>query len=429
MDLGGRMATDGWPTAKLGDVVANHDSRRIPLSSRERATRQGRYPYYGAAGVIDFVDRPIFSGLHLLVGEDGSVVREDGRPFLQLADGEFWVNNHAHVLTGDTDVETRFIYYALSSTNIRGWVTGAVQPKLNQGNMNQIEIPFPDEGVRRAIVSVLSTLDDKIEVNRKQARVLEGIARALFNSWIVDFDPVRRKAAGEPTGLPDEIAALFPDRLVDSPMGEVPEGWRAGTIGDIAEAAREGVDPGDIDPATPYIGLEHMPRRSIALAEWAHAGKVTSGKSMFRRGQILFGKLRPYFHKVGVAPVDGVCSTDIIVAEPRSLCWAALALGHLSSDAVVQHADRSSSGTKMPRTNWRDLAAFQIAIPPEPLAMLASRTIAPMLDGLAIGTHQSRSLAALRDALLPRLISGELRIADAERIVGRTVQWLRLSMS
>lgn len=419
MDLGGRMATDGWPTAKLGDVVANHDSRRIPLSSRERATRQGRYPYYGAAGVIDFVDRPIFSGLHLLVGEDGSVVREDGRPFLQLADGEFWVNNHAHVLTGDTDVETRFIYYALSNTNIRGWVTGAVQPKLNQGNMNQIEIPFPDEGVRRAIVSVLGTLDDKIEVNRKQARVLEGIARAVFNSWFVDFDPVRRKAAGEPTGLPDEIAALFPDRLVDSPMGEVPEGWTAGTVGDIADSAREGVDPGDVDSSTPYIGLEHMPRRSIALTDWAHAGKVTSGKSVFRRGQILFGKLRPYFHKVGVAPVDGVCSTDIIVAEPKKPCWSSLALGHLSSDAVVQHADRSSSGTKMPRANWRDLAAYQIAIPPEPLAALASDTVAPMIDRIVAGIHQNRALGALRDTLLPKLISGELRIADAEQIVGR----------
>jgi len=118
MKLGEHMTTNGWPIAKLGDVVANHDSRRIPLSSLERATRQGRYPYCGATGIIDFVNKPIFRGLHLLIG--GSVVREDGRPFLQLADGEFWVNNNAHVLTGETDVETRFIYYALSNTNIRG---------------------------------------------------------------------------------------------------------------------------------------------------------------------------------------------------------------------------------------------------------------------------------------------------------------------
>jgi type I restriction enzyme S subunit len=444
------MATDGWPTAKLGDVVANHDSRRIPLSSRERATRQGRYPYYGAAGVIDFVDRPIFSGLHLLVGEDGSVVREDGRPFLQLADGEFWVNNHAHVLTGETDVETRFIYYALSNTNIRGWVTGAVQPKLNQGNMNQIEIPFPDEGVRRAIVSVLGALDDKIEVNRKMARVLEGIARAVFTSWFVDFDPVRynmrqreHAALGrvgrfistaddltisDPSGkvihrggdaLYAPIAHLFPDRLVDSPLGEVPEGWRVGTLGEVASERRDGIAPEDILPGTAYIALEHMPRRCIALSEWSVADDVASGKLIFKAGDILFGKLRPYFHKVGVAPLDGVCSTDIIVMRAKSPEWAAFALGVASSDEFVAYTDRRSAGTKMPRTNWTDMAAYPIVAPPAPLAVAYNKVVTPMIARMIAGTHANRTLAALRDTLLPKLISGELRIADAEKIVER----------
>jgi type I restriction enzyme S subunit len=301
--------------------------------------------------------------------------------------------------------------------------------------MTLIVPPLPEQ---RAIAGVLGALDDKIEVNRKTARVLEGIARAVFTSWFVDFDPVRRRAhpdnaAASPPGpaaarrapgpapLPADLAALFPTRLVDSPIGQVPEGWRVGTIGDIADAARDGVDPGEIDADTPYIGLEHMPRRRIALDQWEHAGKVSSGKSRFRRGQILFGKLRPYFHKVGVAPVDGVCSTDIIVAEPKKPCWMVLALGHLSSDALVKHADGSSTGTKMPRTNWRDLAAFEIAIPPEPIAARASALIEPIVQRMETGIHANRTLAALRDALLPKLISGELRIADAEKIVGRAV--------
>lgn len=323
------------------------------------------------------------------------------------------------IIADASKADFRYLYYHLLNARpqLKRLATGAAQQNLSGELIRQFELPFPLPQEQRAIAAVLGSLDDKIEVNRKTARALEGIARAVFNSWFVDFDPVRRKAAGEPTGLPDEVAALFPDRLVDSAMGEAPEGWRVGTVGDIAEAAREGVDPGDIDPGTPYIGLEHMPRRSIALAEWAHAGKVTSGKSQFRHGQILFGKLRPYFHKVGIAPVDGVCSTDIIVAEPKQPCWAALALGHLSSLAVVQHADRSSSGTKMPRTNWRDLAAFRIAIPPEPLAILASNTVAPMVDRIVTGIHQNRTLAALRDALLPKLLSGELEVLGGEAAV------------
>src|SRR5690606_2851424 len=100
-------------TVEFGTVVQNLDSKRVPLSSRQRAERQGSYPYYGAAGVIDYVDTPLFKGLHLLIGEDGSVVREDGTPYVQLADGEFWVNNHAHVVRADRDIDTKYLFYAL----------------------------------------------------------------------------------------------------------------------------------------------------------------------------------------------------------------------------------------------------------------------------------------------------------------------------
>jgi type I restriction enzyme S subunit len=330
-------------------------------------------------------------------------------------------------LRGKPDlVDNTFLRFSMQSALVQDQLharaSGTTVLGIRQSELRKVELALPPFPEQRAIAGVLGALDDKIEVNRKTARVLEGIARAVFTSWFVDFDPVRRRATSHPGSaapLPADLAALFSKRLVDSPIGEVPEGWRVGTIGDIADAARDGVDPGEIDADTPYIGLEHMPRRCIALDQWEHAGKVTSGKSRFRRGQILFGKLRPYFHKVGVAPVDGVCSTDIIVAEPKKPCWMALALGHLSSDALVKHADGSSTGTKMPRTNWRDLAAFEIAIPPEAIAARASALIAPIVQRMETGIHANRTLAALRDALLPKLISGELRIADAEKIVGR----------
>jgi type I restriction enzyme, S subunit len=144
-----------YPRVLLGSVVTNLDSRRVPVSVMERRKRQGPYPYYGATGVMDHVDDFLFEGLHLLIAEDGSVETRDGRPVLQLVDGKFWVNNHAHVLRGATDDDTRYLYYALQAVQIRPFMSGSVQAKLSQGNLNRIEVPYPHEGVRKGIAAVL----------------------------------------------------------------------------------------------------------------------------------------------------------------------------------------------------------------------------------------------------------------------------------
>jgi type I restriction enzyme S subunit len=237
----------------------------------------------------------------------------------------------------------------------------------------------------------------------------------LFKSWFVDFDPVRAKLEGRPpAGMDAATAALFPDHFQDSELGQIPKGWRVGKFGDVCASSRQGVSPEQIDPETPYIGLEHMPRRSIALGEWETAAKVSSGKSAFNKGEILFGKLRPYFHKVGVAPVNGVCSTDILVLFPKQPDWFGFVLGHASSDALVQFADQSSAGTKMPRTNWKDLSSFKIVIPPQNVASDFSQIVRPLVETIQESIFESRDLATLRDTLLPKLLSGELRVAEVE---------------
>ena len=133
---------------------------------------------------------------------------------------------------------------------------------------------------------------------------------------------------------------------------------------------RRTVRPHEIISGTPYIALEHMPRRSIALSEWDKSADVTSGKFAFCKGEVLFGKLRPYFHKVGVAPLDGVCSTDILVITPKAPKWFGFVLGHVSSDELVNFTDLASTGTKMPRTNWTDIASFALVVPPEGIAVV-----------------------------------------------------------
>jgi type I restriction enzyme S subunit len=156
-----------------------------------------------------------------------------------------------------------------------------------------------------------------------------------------------------------------------------------------------------------------MPRKCIALSEWESDAKLVSNKLEFKRGEILFGKLRPYFHKVGVAPLDGVCSTDILVVRPQKPEWFGFVLGHVSSVELVKHTDAASTGTKMPRTNWNDIARFEVALPPESLAAEFTDLIRPMIDRIITNIHESRRLAELRDALLPKLLSGELRVPVA----------------
>jgi len=404
-----------WKERTLAEVTDNFDGTRVPVKEADRRT--GPYPYYGASGVVDHVDGFLFDGEYLLIAEDGENLRTRNTPVAFLARGKFWVNNHAHIVRGNSEAETRFLMYALSAADISGYLTGSTMPKLTQGNMNRIQLLMPPLPEQQAIASILGTLDDKIELNRKMNRTLEAMAQAIFKSWFVEFDPVRAKAEGRNPGLPKEIADLFPCAFKNSELGEIPKGWEMGTLGEVAEHSCRGVQPDQIEPDTPHIALEHMPRRCIALSDWGTAEGLESNKFRFKTGEILFGKLRPYFHKVGVAPVDGVCSTDIVVVAPRSSHWFGFVLAHISSVPFVEYTNASSTGTKMPRTSWSDMARYQVVIPPKPLAEAFANQIRPIIDRIISSIHESRTLAALRDTLLPMLISGELRVKDAERFL------------
>jgi type I restriction enzyme S subunit len=161
-----------------------------------------------------------------------------------------------------------------------------------------------------------------------------------------------------------------------------------------------------------------MPRKSIALTDWEGAGKVTSGKLAFRKGDFLFGKLRPYFHKVGIAPVDGICSTDIVVLNAREQNAAAFVLACISQDEFVAFTDRTSDGTKMPRTSWGRMERYGLCLPGGSALEAFNASVEPMLDRIVANIHESRTLAATRDFLLPKLMSGEVRVKDARKLVG-----------
>ena len=281
-------------------------------------------------------------------------------------------------------------------------------------SLRSLRVPLPPIGEQRAIAAVLGALDDKIELNRRMNADLEAMARALFKDWFVDFGPVRAKAEGRPAYLVPEIWDFFPDALDDE---DKPVGWRFGVLNEVADSPRRSVNPAEVSEDTPYIGLEHMPRSSVALADWAHAGKVTSNKSVFKKGEFLFGKLRPYFHKVGIAAINGICSTDIVVVCSKGKEWSAYVLACISSDPFVNYTNQLSNGAKMPRTSWDDMGAYEVCLPGKSVAQAFENTVTPMLEQVIVNIHESKTLAHLRDLLLPKLITGEIRVRDAEKAV------------
>jgi type I restriction enzyme S subunit len=293
---------------------------------------------------------------------------------------------------------------------------GAVFDSLKCEEIPNFRLSVPTLGEQRAIASILGSLDRKIELNRRMNQTLEQMAQALFKSWFVDFDPVRAKGEGgwkkneSPPGMPNTWD-LWPSEFEDSEIGEIPKGWKLAGLGEVADCPRELVDPREIDPEEKYVGLEHIAPRTLSLWRWGRVGDTVSGKTRFRRGDVLFGKLRPYFHKVCIPSFDGVASTDILTLRPSAPSWFAFVLGHLNTSQLVDYATATSNGTKMPRTSWGDLARWQVVLPPEEVAKSLARATAPMISKMGQSIEESIGLSTMRDALLPKLLSGEIRVS------------------
>jgi|SRR5690625_2099870 len=296
-----------------------------------------------------------------------------------------------------------FLYYALRDEqrvqHARARVVQSVQANFSLSELSSIQIPLPPMSVQEAIAEILRTLDDKIELNRRMSETLEEVVRELYNSW------------------------FSPEGCVSNPafVTEPYSTWRPGTLGDLAAEKRQVVKPESMDSDTPYIGLEHMPRRRTTLDAWGSAEGLGSNKYQFERSDILFGKLRPYFHKVGVAPVNGVCSTDIVVVQPIDENYFGFLLGLLSSDEFVRFTDSSSTGTRMPRTSWKTMSSFEVRVPPLSVARTFDEFVRPIVARTINATFENKTLSQLRDTLLPKLLSGELRVPDAEQLVSEAV--------
>jgi type I restriction enzyme S subunit len=272
-------------------------------------------------------------------------------------------------------------YYLLAPEQkhrLLGTATGATVTHVNIPVIRALEISLPPLPVQRRIADILSAYDDLIENNRRRIALLEETARLTYRKWF------------------GETASS----CLSSPLSP-----RTATLADVCHDVRRGVSPDAIAPSTPYIGLEHMPRRSISLCEWDSAQKVTSTKLAFDAGDILFGKIRPYFHKVGIAFVSGVASSDAIVIKPNRPELLAYVLMTVSSDAFVAAASQGmKEGSKMPRADWKQMLQYPVALPDAATLAAFNKVLGPILAQLKTLCFSTRNLAASRDMLLPRLM-------------------------
>ena len=400
-----------------GELTDNFDSIRVPVKQADR--RAGPYPYYGASGIVDSIDDYLFDGEYLLIAEDGENLRTRNTPIAFLANGKFWVNNHAHIVRGNHKANTRYLMYALSALDISGYLTGSTMPKLTQGNMNQIRMLTPPLPEQRAIAHMLGTLDDKIELNRRMNETLEEMARALFKSWFVDFDPVRAKVEGRDTGLPKNVTDLFPDRLVDSELGEIPEGWVSEHLGSyvlfqngyafksddwqnkgVPVVKIGSVKPGLVDlTATSYVSPETV----IGLERFKlNPGDILVGMTGYpgETGIVPFHDPHPYLNqRVGriAAPEE----------HPEYYAWI---YAQVRNHSFKRYAEARAHGSAQANVSGRALLEYPVVFPGKALLNYYSKVATPLLDRYLANDAESCVLATLRDTLLPRLVSGELRV-------------------
>lgn len=366
-----------WREYILEDLAEILNYKRIPLSSMQRSKRKGSFPYYGASGVIDYVDDYIFDGEHVLISEDGENLKSRQTPIAFIASDKFWVNNHAHIVKGKKEHLNKLLVFYFENLDLNPYLTGAVQPKLNKAMLCSIPIYLPEDiEEQTAIASVLSSLDDKIDLLHRQNATLEKMAETLFRQWFVE-------EAKEDITVP---------------------------LSKYADNIRVNVKVEDLKEYDHYVGLEHIPRKHIVLINWGKTDSLVSNKSVFKKDDILFGKLRSYFHKVVFAPIKGVCSTDILVIRPKKKEWFSFCLFWFFNKDVVDHSDLGSGGTRMPRTSWEIVSNYQIPAPDIKQIEEFNDIVNPMIEKIKINVTQIRTLTTLRDTLLPKLMSGEVRV-------------------
>jgi type I restriction enzyme S subunit len=396
----------------LGEICINYDSKRVPI--KESARKKGKYPYYGASGIVDYIDSYAFDGEYLLVAEDGENIKTRKTPVAFMAKGKFWVNNHAHILAGNDKAITKYLMYALQNVNLDAYITGAVMPKITQSNLNLISLPYFEIGTQRKIVNILDGLDKRIDLLKETNTTLEAIAQTIFKSWFVNFDPVHAKQQGvECAGIDKATADLFPSGFVQSELGLIPEGWAVKGLDDIATylngLALQKFPPQN-NESLPVIKIAQLRKGDTDGAD--KAGTYIKPEYIVKDGDVLFswsGTLEVDIWCGG----DGALNQHLFKVSSTSYSkwfyyyWTKYYLAEFRRIA-------EGKATTMGHIQRAHLTNAKVLVPPVSLLKAMDNIFNPLVSKMISNAISMKTLASLRNTLLPRLMSGKLNLSEIE---------------
>lgn len=360
---------------RFDEVTINFDKKRIPLSSAQREKRQGTFRYYGAQGVIDHVDDYIYDGTYLLIAEDGENLKSKKQNIAQVVDGQFWVNNHAHIVQGNEQCDTRFLCYLINSMDLSGYVTGSAQPKLSQANLNAITLSLPTLVEQKRIVEYLYMLDQKIDVNRQ------------INDNLADL-----------------LQTVYQERFGDTSLIA-----NQGILSDICSYSRDKVAVSELNVST-YFSTENMLSGKAGSTE-ATSLPTTSQTTACHKGDTLISNIRPYFKKIVYCEDNCGCSTDVLCFTPSQPRYSAYLFSTLYADKFFAFMVAGSKGTKMPRGDKQQIMTYPVVLPAEEELAGFNTIASPLLEQIYSNSAENKRLSILRDTLLPKLMSGEIDVS------------------
>lgn len=386
-----------WHSKSLGDLLALQ--RGFDLPSQDR--RSGPIPIMGSAGITGFHDKATTKGPGVVIGRSG--VGSMG--VTSFIDRDFWALNTTLFVTDFKGNDARFIYYLLSSINFRHLDSGSAQASLNRNLVYPVRVVVPptlDE--QKRIAGFLATVESRIDLLRQTNATLESIAQALFKSWFIDFDPVRAKAEGrEPEGMDEATAALFPAEFEESALGVIPKGWTAGSVGDLLMLQR-GFD-------LPAAQRTDGPFTVFAASgpHGSHHEAMVSGPGVTTGRSGVIGRV--FFSHEDFWPLN----TSLWVKEFKR-ATPAYAFQYLQT----MDLKRLNAGSAVPTLNRNHVHAQPAIVPPAGLVERYTDMAMSLLHRVRVNDQHAQRLSELRDTLLPRLISGKLRLPEAQAMMEST---------
>ena len=369
-----------WRDCTLGDVITLKRGHDLP----EKKRVAGPVPVVSSSGITGCHNEAKADPPGVVTGRYGTI----GEVF--FVEEPYWPLNTALYVIDFKGNDPRFVAYLLRNT-LRNYKTEkAAVPGVNRNVLHTLKVRAPNTDEQAAIVSVLSSYDDLIENNRRRIALLEETARLLYREWFVHF--------------------RFPGHEHVKINAGLPVGWERRELGDVVEVVKHTVRPSNFLDDDIHIGLEHIPRRSFILADWESVEDLASNKTRFEEGDILFCKIRPYFHKVGFTLCAGLASSDALVWRVKDNDDWPLVVCATSSDHFVAVASKTvREGSKMPRADWNVLQTYSVPKPPTGLLGVFNDTVVLITAQCKALALQNRALVQARDLLLPRLMNGEVR--------------------